>query len=247
MTSRGLAENIPWTYTDQPGVLMWTWVTDHFVARIRGAEVAGPDEAAEALEGAGGRRYIRSYSWDIADRMKTNDGVPRMLIEGGTTGFAEAEQLIREHVGKLYDSRLGYRRFSGNLAYTFEVSTGERVDVSDMVGTTCTVTVLMSDGTRRTAAGKLKVSGYRWELQQGDTVTKILPEHVVSITNRSDVADRARRVARKDVYSGVGRIYSEDPGPGCTGTAGFAPHTVDHAGAPQCPIHEEGLPRHLLR
>ena len=47
-------------------------------------------------------------------------------------------------------------------------------------------------------------------------------------------------------YSGIGRIYREDPRAGCTGRPGFAAGTVDHAGAPRCPLHEEGLPEHLL-
>jgi len=247
MTARGLAENIPWAYTDQQGVLMWTWVTEHFVARIAGAEVSGPEEATETLTAGAGRRYVRSYHWDIADRMRTHEGVPRMLVEGGTSDFASAEKLVREHVGKLYDPRLGYRRFAGNLAFTFQISTGDLVDVSSMVGTLCTVSVLMPDGTQQTAVGTLEVSGYRWHVKRGDSITKILPEHVLSITNRSEVAERAHRAARKDLYAGVGRIYRDEPVPGCSGVAGFAPLMVDHAGAPRCPIHEEGIPEHLLR
>ena len=46
----GTAQPIPWVFTDMPGILMWTWVSDHFVARIAGAEVTA-DGANAAAEG----------------------------------------------------------------------------------------------------------------------------------------------------------------------------------------------------
>ena len=68
--STGLAEPVPWTFTDSPGVLLWTWITDHFVARITGTEVEN-DEDPE------GRRIIRSYGWDLSDLIRTQPGPAR--------------------------------------------------------------------------------------------------------------------------------------------------------------------------
>ena len=73
--STGLAEPVPWTFTDSPGILLWTWITDHFVARITGTEVDN-DEDPE------GRRIIRSYGWDLSDKIRTNQGLPRLLDRG---------------------------------------------------------------------------------------------------------------------------------------------------------------------
>ena len=238
--STGLAEPVPWTFTDSPGILLWTWITDHFVARITGTEVANDDDPE-------GRRIIRSYGWDLSDKIRMNQGLPRLLIEGNAPSFEEAEALVREHVGKCYDPRLGYRRFAGPLAFTFTLSTGDRVDVAEYMGTRCAVTVLMPDRTERTVSGTFDVSSYKWRLTSPEEVFEILPEHVVRITNRSEAAERATAITRNDSYSGIGRIYREEPKPGCTGKPGFMMGTVDHAGAARCPIHEVGVPDQLLR
>lgn len=238
--STGLAEPIPWTFTDSPGVLLWTWLAEHFVARITGTEVDNADDP-------GGRRIIRSYGWDLSDKIRSTHGLPRLLIEGNATSFEEAEALIREHVGKCYDPRLGYRRFAGSLAFTFTLSTGARVDVSEYIGTRCAVTVLMPNRSERTVTGDFDVSSYKWRLTSPEDVLEIVPEHVVRITNRSEVAERATAITRNDSYSGIGRIYREEPKPGCTGKPGFLMGTVDHASSPRCPIHEISVPDHLLR
>lgn len=238
--SGGLAEPVPWTFTDSPGILLWTWITDHFVARITGTEVENEDDPD-------GRRIIRSYHWDLSDKIRTNQGLPRLLIDGSAPSFEEAESLVREHVGKCYDPRLGYRKFAGPLAFTFALSTGERLDVTQYIGTRCAVTVLMPDATEKTVTGDFDVANYKWRLTSPEHVLEIIPEHVVRITNRSEAAERATAITRNDSYSGIGRIYTEEPKPGCTGVPGFMMGTVDHAGAPRCPIHEVGVPDHLLR
>jgi hypothetical protein len=238
--TNGLVEPVPWTFTDAPGVLLWTWVTQHFVARITGTEV-------DNVDAPGGRRIIRSYAWDVSDLIRTNQGLPRLLIEGTAASFDAAETFVREHVGKLYDSRLGYRKFSGSLAFTFILSTGEQLDVAEYIGTKCAVTVLMPDRTERTVSGDLEVVHYKWWLTTPEQVLEITPEHVVRISNRSDAAERATAITRNETYSGIGRLYREEPRGGCTGRAGFIVGTVDHAGSPRCPIHESGVPEHLLR
>lgn len=251
--SAGPLDPIPWSYTDSPGVLLWSWVTEHFVARISGTEVAGPgpesagDRGDTIADEFTDRRLIRSYAWDVSDLMRTQQGLPRLLVEGISPGFSEAEALVREHVGKLYDPRLGYRRFAGSLAFTYSLSTGQRMDVSSYIGTRCSVTVLMADHSERTVTGDFDVHHYTWRLTTPVEVFDIVPEHVVRVTNTSEAGERARAVTHIDSYSGIGRIYREDPRPGCTGRAGFTVGTVDHAGAPRCPLHEEGLPDHLLR
>ncbi len=48
-----LLEPVPWSFTDSPGVLAWTWLTPHFVARVSGSE---PE--ADAEEETDGRRNV---------------------------------------------------------------------------------------------------------------------------------------------------------------------------------------------
>ncbi len=230
---------IPWHFTDMPGVLQWTWLTPHFVATIRGEEFSG-DGVEE------GKRHVRFYRWEVGDMIVPQQGTPRLLIEGSATTFEEADEHIREHVGKAYDPSLGYRAYAGSLAYTFTLATGERVDVREFVGTHCSLRVLTADRGEQLVAGDFDVRNYEFCLTTATDVMCVVPEHVLKITNRSEAAEKAAKVTRLDSYVGIGRIYAEEKRPGCTGRPGYHPGTVDHAGAPRCPLHEEGLPEHLL-
>ncbi|MDP2013389.1 MAG: hypothetical protein Q8L05_04100 [Actinomycetota bacterium] len=238
MNPRGLPE-IPWIFTDASGLLMWSWVTAHFAARIQGRETEDPLNPT--------LRNVVSYRWELLDLMRTHQGVPRQLVEGTSGSFAHAEQFVREHVGKCYDLRLGYMPFAGALALTFTLATGEMVDVTALLGTRCAVTVLGSDGTTRTVAGDFAVDHYRWRIDTPSERLQIVPEHVTRITNRSEIAEMAFKVVQHDAYTGVGRMYREEPGPGCSGRPGFTIGTVDHAGAARCPVHESGLAQDSLR
>ena len=224
---------IPWIFSDGSGLLMWNWVTDHFAARIHGREVQDPDKPR--------LRNVVSYHWQLVDLMRTHQGVPRQLVEGTSAEFDLAERCVRESVGKCYDARLGYLPFAGHLAYEFVLATGERVDISSLLGTRCSVTVRLADGTSRTVAGDLTVDGFRWQLQSARERFRIVPEHVTRITNRSEIAESAARAVRHDAYTGIGRMYAEEPGPGCSGRPGFRIGTVDHTGTDLCPVHEAGL------
>ncbi len=242
--TNALVQPIPWSFTDEPGLLQWAWVTDHFVARISGTEAAG---GIVVRDPNGDRRHIRSYHWELADLMRRHQGMPRLLVEGTSDSFEGAEEAIREHVGKCYERRLGYRAFAGPLAFTYSLANGERVDVSGFIGTRCSVTVLRSDRTQQTVIGEFDVHHYRWRMRSGTDVLEIVPEHVVAITNRSEAAEQASQIAYASTYTGIGRMYREEYRPGCTGRPGFTAGTVDHAGAARCPLHEAGVPDHMLR
>lgn len=235
-------EPVPWIYSDAPGILMWTWLTDHFIAKITGSEVY----ASEAGE-VNGQRTIRSYSWELADLMRTHQEMPRVLIEGMASTFDEADALIREHVGKCYDVRLGYGRFAGSLANTFTLANGETLDTTPLLGTRCTITVLLPGGGSQQVQGDLSLEHYKWRVRDGEQILEITPEHVSSVVNRSEAASRAAKVVHLDTYSGIARIYRDERKAGCTGTPGFMVGTVDHAGAPRCPVHEVSLPDDLIR
>lgn len=231
---------IPWKYTDSPGVLLWTWSTEHLSARIMGYEVPNPDDLT-------GARIIKSYNWELSDLIKRHQGMPRLLIEGVAATFEDAEHAIREHIGKCYDPRLGYGPIAGPWAFRFTIATGEVLDIRPFVNTRCAVTVLLPDGTETTVIGDLATRGYKWRLNGTESVLELTPEHVVSVTNRSEAAERAASYSHLDSYSGIGRIYKEEPRRGCTGRPGFTVGTVDHAGAPRCPIHEVSVPDDMLR
>ena len=230
---------IPWRYTDSGGVLQWAWVTDHFIARIVGHEASGEVDVD--------RRVMRNYRWELADLIQRNQDLPRVIVEGASRTWEEAEERIKENVGKAYDPRLGYRAFCGSSTFTFDLASGERIDVSSFLGTICNVTVLVPGGGERVVSGEFDVRNYRWIVSSRDGSFEVVPEHVVRITNRSETADRAAEIAYSPTYSGIGRIYREEYRAGCTGKPGFEAGTVDHAGAERCPIHERGISEHLLK
>jgi hypothetical protein len=227
---------IPWVYSDSPGVLLWTWVTEHFIARITGTEVEGIED-----------RRIRSYSWEVSDLMRTYQGLPRLLMNGVTASFEDADALVREHVGKCYDPRLGYQVYAGKHAFTFTLATGAVMDVEGMIGTRCTVTVLLPDRRHEVVVGDLSVHHYKWRLRDGDQILEVTPEHVLTIVNRSDAAQRATAIVETCSYSGIGRIYRSEWSAGCSGSPGYVVGTVDHAGRARCPVHETSVREDLLR
>lgn len=230
------SEPIPWVYSDSPGVLMWTWLTEHFIARITGTEVEGLED-----------RRIRSYAWDLSDLMRTSQGMPRLLINGLAATFEDADALIREHVGKCYDARLGYQVYAGKHAFTFALAGGGEANVEEMIGTRCTVTVLLPNSSHEIVVGDLSVHHYKWRLRDGEQILEVTPEHVLSIVNRSAAAQRASEVVDTASYSGIGRIYRTERSVGCTGTPGYVVGTVDHAGVARCPVHEASVREELLR
>lgn len=232
-------EPIPWQFTDEPGLLQWTWVTEHFLARIVGVEGRGVDGE--------GPRAVTAYRWELSDLMQRNQGMPRLLVEGAARRMEDAELQVREHVGKAYDPSLGYRRFAGVLTFMYTLANGERCDVSSYIGTNCAVTLLIAGGGERTISGEFQVRNYRILVRTRDQEFDVVPEHILRISNKSEAAEAAAKVVRLDTYAGVGRLYREEFRPGCTGRPGFTPATVDHAGAPRCPLHEEGLSEHLLK
>lgn len=202
---------------------MWTWHTEHFIAQVTAQQVQGGDE-----------RAIRSYHWQLADLMRTNQGMPRVLVEGMAGRFEDADLLVREHVAKCYDPRLGYQPFCGNLANEFTLSTGQRIDVSPFLGSRCTVTVQLPNGRREVLVGDLTVHHYRWRMRDGDQVVEVTPEHVVTIANQGPVATGGGDAPPPR----TSRITPGEYSRGCTGRVGFLAGTVDHAGSPPCPVHE---------
>jgi hypothetical protein len=219
---------IPWFFTEEP-FLQWNWITDQFKATVTGVE------GTAALPGE--VRPVRAYSWELFDLIRPDNGMPRFLIEGMSESFGDAENTIREHVGKCYGPR--YLPYTGHFATTFQILTGERLDFSKYVGTEVSLTIRQSDGLEKTLIGILTTHQYKLRLKTEHKTLEILPAHVVRVTN--GIGETSTR-NRASTYTGIGRIYASEWSPGCTGFAGYHPGTVDHAGADQCPIHEHDLP-----
>ena len=178
---------IPWAFSELPGIRRWTWLSEHAVCIVDTelVDATGAAPGSALVDGPGARQASRSHTWSVADRIRTNQGVPRVLVEGQAATFDQAEDAIREHIGKLYDPSLGYGAFAGRLAGTFTLASGERVDLTDFIGRQCAVTVRVGEHATRGLVGELTIHHYRVRLRSAGGVTEITPEHIVSIHSRA--------------------------------------------------------------
>ena len=218
MTLEGLVA-IPWRYVDLDLLEVWLWETPHFEAKV----TAEPN----------------SFSWEVGDLVVSEDGQPRWLTGGRTTDFASAEAAIREVIGKSYPVRFGYGSYAGHLATTFVVATGRPLDLGPFHGTRALVTVRIPGGPDQSFLGQCTIKHYELmlALDSGQQV-RIQPSYIVDVTGENG----ATSTASGSSFAGVGRIHRGRMVHGCTGTPGFLPDTIEHAG-PRCQVHESSVPR----
>lgn len=214
--------SIPWSFVDDERVQLWTWRTPHFEARI----------AAESAR----------FSWHVRDLVSVVDDLGRLLMEGRTDDFAEAERGLREVIGKSYPYRYGYAGYAGSLATTFRIGSGQRIDFSQFGAATMIVTLRMPDGREQSYTGTLDTLHHEVTLTpRSGRVLRIKPSCILRIAGEN--GRRAADVTQADpTYTGIGRIYRGSVEVGCTGRSGYLQHTIDHVADP-CPVHEEASRR----
>lgn len=207
---------VPWAFAGSGAVRVWTWSTPHFVATIT--------------------EHVNRYSWVVED-LVVNPGNPRTVGDGVCATFTAAEDQVRASVGKSYPRDLGYRRFAGPLATTFQDSQGVEVDFGVWEGRRVVVTVATARGSERRYAGTLRVEHFDVLVESASgSAVRISPAHVLSVASVE-----GGRVGHDHGYTGVGRVYRGTTGGGCSGVAGFVAGTVDHFGE-ACRIHEDPTP-----
>jgi hypothetical protein len=210
---------IPWRYADSPMAKMWFWETEHFLVTV----TAEPN----------------SFYWELGDMIQPNDGAPRFLTEGRAADFAAAERAIREAVGKCYHPKLGYGRWAGPLATTFQLANGRSADLGEFEGQRCLVQIKRPDGLIQQIIGYVRIMNYEIELDPESTApVRIQPAHIVEIRREAGggVADLGEK---QSDYLGVGRLYRGKVVKGCNGTPGYLDGTVDHVREERCPMHEQ--------
>ena len=210
---------IPWNYIASPVAgSHWTWETAHFVATISTEQ--------------------RGFYWWLGDLVRSRDGTPVTITEGRAGDFASSERDLREAIGKAYPPRIGYRQFAGALASTFQLANGNRVDLSDFEGQRVVVDVLAAPGAAPvTILGTARVVHYDLEVDGGPgAIHKIRPIRISRIVREAGGDSRAAE--RASLWTGMGRIYRGVMVPGCNGTPGYLPNTVEHDRA-SCPVHED--------
>lgn len=205
---------IPWTHQAGDFGSVWIWESDSFLVTVNGD--------------------MKSFYWTLADKNEEPDKPPKPFADGQAKTFEQAEQSIRETIGKAYPPSLGYQVYAGYLANTFTISTGEKKDFTEYLGRTVAVVVASREGPDVTYRGKAHVEHYDFVLVNGKEAIHISPSYIISITIEGKAAPAT---VKKVVTLTSGRITQGRATAGCTGKTGFLPGTVEHYGAP-CPVHE---------
>lgn len=202
---------IPWRQSSVTlGGSVWVWDTPHFTVTVTGNE--------------------RSCYYRIDDKSANPSGEPETLDDGIRSSFNEAEDAVRETIGKSYPSSLGYSQYTGPYATTFTLFTGETVDFGPLSGRLLTVAVVQEDSTTVDYTGKVYPFHYSIVVEADGTTYKISPNHISEIrTPTGKPVSIAKPLDNRTVVGTVGR--------GCTGHPGFEAGTVEHTGR-SCPIHE---------
>ena len=215
---------IPWAHSVSDFGSVWKWDTTAFEITVNGNE--------------------RSVYYQIADK-SANPGQPaRPFADGTAATFEAAERLIRETIGKAYPPELGFLKFAGPYATTFQLGNGQRVDLGPFEGQRVKVTVAARDAEDQVYRGVAKVKHYDLILTDGDNAVRISPSFIVDITIDGARPGMQRPAAGQATVGAGGRTTQGRVEPGCNGRSGFMPGTVEHSGKP-CPVHEEsgrGLP-----
>lgn len=108
---------VPWIYTENALFKNWMWETPHFTVKIIGE--------GDPLQGGA------VFTWSISE--KTEKG--SFVFESSTSrSFREAELEIVEIIGKSWDKKLGYAEYAGELATTFSIRGGEKLNFEPYLG-----------------------------------------------------------------------------------------------------------------
>ena len=214
--------SIPWMTDINKVMSLWVWDTPHFRAQITTDEIG------------------RSFSWNITD---LSQGREQALYDGFSGNFKDAENAIREVIGKSYPPKLGYRKYSGHLATTFRIFTKENIDFGPMEATKVILKVRTSNAagniTERTIAGMLKIQNYMLEVtpDHGSGVV-VPPSHIMSVKQEFGGFAKEKKITDRGGQN-VLRTYQGVWSQGCTGRPGMLPNTVEHSPrAEWCPVHD---------
>lgn len=213
---------IPWEYTDNASVKIWEWFTKDFKVTI-------------LSEGSG----RKSFGWKIIDCSQGRD-IP--FESSISNSFNEAVDTILELIGKSYTPSLGYGAYAGELATTFTVASGMKLDFAPLVGETVIVKVIDDNLVERILTGSLQISNYLIKIIVDSTsAVSVPPERIKDIQKEyggiSLIQGRLKN-SPKATSTKLKRVFNTEYVRGCTGRPGFKPGTVEHGpGDPYCPIH----------
>lgn len=212
---------IPWEYDETGSIKIWRWLTNSF-------------EVTVFSEGSA----KKTFGWRIVDRSQGRD-IP--FDSSTATSFNEAVESILELIGKSYEPSLGYQAYAGELATTFAISTGHKVDFAPLIGETVIVKVIEDDLEERIIRGVLHVSNYVIRILTDSTSAVNIPPNRIRDVQKEyggrSILDNSKK-SSEVTSTRMKRVFNTEYTKGCTGRPGFKPNTVEHGpGDSYCPIH----------
>lgn len=206
---------IPWAHSASEFGSIWVWDTPHFVVTVNGSN--------------------RSCYYVINAKSNIPGKSLEPFADGTTATFEQAENLIRETIGKSYPPNLGYQHFAGPLATTFVIGTGARVNLGDYIGRFSNLVVFIKDSitgvmTEEPLNGVVAIDNYELILTLDTQTLRISPTFIKSIS----LPEIVKPIT---IPLGLDRIFSGKITQECTGKPGIIDGTVEH-NAGLCPVHE---------
>lgn len=213
---------VPWVYTDGNMVKFWNWKTPEFEVKV-------------FAEGRTGART--SFGWKITDLSRGRE-IP--FDSSVATTFQEAVDTILEIIGKSYPRKLGYLAYAGELATTFQIGTGQKIDFASFSGENVIVKIVADDGAETILVGVLQVENYLIKIRSDDNVvTSFPPARIKDVQKQFGGVSLTNREPPKAVGTKLKRVFQTEYTRGCTGRPGFLPRTVMHGPADEyCSIHK---------
>lgn len=214
--------SVPWVLRESPAFTIWVWETPHFRATIMGAKTS------------------KAKKWEII-YFRGNEEKP--LSDGIQNTFAAAERDVIEIITKSYNKDLGYRKYGGRIATTFEIFTKEKIDFGPLENKKVILKVrqlhpVTHSVIEKNHTGTLTINEYRIEMQpeRGEAIS-IPPKRILEVYNAQTgkrINDESHLEHEKNL-----RIFKGKKVPGCNGMVGSILNTIEHSNPTWCPIHEK--------
>lgn len=211
---------IPWVHNSSPLVTSWVWETSHFILTI----------FAEGLN------TKKMYNWKINDKSK---GFPIPFDSAPAESFQSAVDTAIEIIAKSYSREYGYQAYAGELATTFTIANGAKLNFAPIVGIMVIVIAKNAAGEETSTTGIFTIQNYDFVIQTTENTGVIIPpERVINISEEYGSMNILESLQNSVKTSRNKRIFYQEWVKGCTGRPGFNANTTEHApNDPFCSIH----------
>lgn len=211
-----MTKNIPWEFSNLPdSSRLWRWKTQHFDVQVR-TEGGGTQHGVVVLDLTRGRP------------------IPDFSVIA--LSFKEAEYEVLNFIGKAYPRALGYREYAGDIATTFEIGTGQRINFALLEGHQVLLVITDSRRVTQRIEGTLSVVNHSIEIRLESGKVASIPPLLIQEIGGAAYGRVKNELIPRDAKS---RVVEGTVLPGCTGEVGFKSRTVIHGkDAGYCPRHK---------